>query len=71
VAGGTRRWSFCSGTVDRTVGTLAAREGGVVLCGVARTLAGGGRVEFSKLAVGIEGGRCVGLRMGSRLRRPK
>jgi hypothetical protein len=32
-----------------------ARGGGVVSCGVARTLAGGGRVEFSKLAVGHRG----------------
>jgi hypothetical protein len=32
-----------------------SRGGGVVSCGVARTLAGGSRVEFLKLAVGHRG----------------
>jgi hypothetical protein len=38
VAGGACRWSFCSDTVDRAVGTPAAQGGGVGLGEVARVL---------------------------------
>jgi hypothetical protein len=64
--GGGVRWSFDFGERGWCRHTQAARGGCRGLCGAVMRLVGGGKAGRQELAAGIDGGRLVSLRTGSR-----